>query len=1217
MKIIIDLQGLQREGNRKRGIGRYCQELTKALINYYPENEYILFTNSALCNLKNDFSHELKNKKLNLIYFECPVVGDVNESFVGIYSKFWLSIQLRSYALSIINADIILITSFFDGFRDNTLVSHDSIFKLPPIVSIIYDLIPLNHSDQYLNFDPEYKLFYLNKVKELSNLDALFSISESSRQEAAKYLDIDPKFIFNISSGCDERKFSLSTPNTNIDSKLLGRFLLYCGATDPRKNLYRLIEAYASLPLDLIIKHKLVLTGPYTHEETILIKEWMITFGLPPEYVVFLGFVDDSELANLYRTCYLFVFPSLHEGFGLPVLEAMNCGAPVIASKLTSMPELIGKKEFMFDPNDTKDISTLIYKSLTNNEFYQSICSNSSERKKYFSWKYTSKKTFESLEKVIARKSLILNKKTFDFNELLKEKYNLLINNLVKSPFVKIRNNSNSQYLKSLASAISIINNQSKKIELIRIVKNKRKFTWHIEGPFDSSYSLAILNRNYALAMDKLGQNVLLFSTEGPGDYEPDARFLDKNPLVNKLYQKSINSEESCFICTRNLYPPRVNDVRADINLLHAYGWEESEFPQQWVDEFNSNLQGITVMSKFVKKILIDNGVKIPILVSGLGLDHIDNIEAEYGLKTELKKYKILHVSSCFKRKGIDLLLKAYGQAFNIHDDVTLIIKSFPNPHNKVYQILDKFKKDNNLFPHVVVIMDEYSDAQLKGLYLQSNLLVAPSRGEGFGLPIGEAMRLGIPVITTNWGGQLDFVNHENSWLIDYDFKNSESHFSLDQSYWAEPSIKHLCKLLINFVSSSDVLINSKINAAKKITNSLTWDSVAQNNIDFVHKKLGVYDNSDIKLGCISTWNSKCGIASYTRNLLKNFNEKVIVFSPFNESSIVDDDIKVIPSWHLGKINNSPNLLKEISSNSINWILVQFNYGFFDFSDLSELIFSLKRESKNVIILLHATKDPKNDNSKLLLHLKKALQSCERILVHSIEDLNRLKKLDIIDNACLFPHGILDYQPNHLIKYPFIRGNKIKTIATFGFCLPNKGFRELIEAVSLLKDRGLDVQLFIFSAIYNNDYYWVYEELVSLVEELKLKDYVSIDNRYLSSNEILENLSFSDCLVFPYQTSNESSSASVRVGLATLKPTFVTPLEIFDDVSDLVNYLPGFSPSEISDAIFTFFDNSKNKSMSSNRDSTKTFQHIKSRRFSKVSKRLANIIKSLEINQDK
>ena len=85
-----------------------------------------------------------------------------------------------------------------------------------------------------------------------------------------------------------------------------------------------------------------------------------------PEYVVFLGYVSDTQLANLYRTCYLFVFPSLHEGFGLPVLEAMNCGAPVIASNLTSLPELIGNHNFLFDPYDAKDISSLIYKSLTN-----------------------------------------------------------------------------------------------------------------------------------------------------------------------------------------------------------------------------------------------------------------------------------------------------------------------------------------------------------------------------------------------------------------------------------------------------------------------------------------------------------------------------------------------------------------------------------------------------------------------------------------------------------------------------------------------------------------------------------------------------------------------------------------------------------------------------------------------------------------------------------
>ena len=149
MKIIIDLQGLQIDGNRKRGIGRYCLDFTKALIKYYPENEYILFTNSVLSDLRNDFVDELNDNKLNLIYFNCPTLGDINEFHTGKYSSLWSSTQLRSYALSLINADVILITSFFDGFRNNTLVTHDNSFQLPPVVSIIYDFIPLIHSEQY------------------------------------------------------------------------------------------------------------------------------------------------------------------------------------------------------------------------------------------------------------------------------------------------------------------------------------------------------------------------------------------------------------------------------------------------------------------------------------------------------------------------------------------------------------------------------------------------------------------------------------------------------------------------------------------------------------------------------------------------------------------------------------------------------------------------------------------------------------------------------------------------------------------------------------------------------------------------------------------------------------------------------------------------------------------------------------------------------------
>ena len=1218
MKIIIDLQGLQREGHRKRGIGRYCLEFTKNLIYNYPENEYILFTNSALTDLRKYFLEELKNKNLMVRYFKCPILGDMNGTFVGKFSKNWISIQLRSYALSIINADILLITSFFDGFRDNTLVSHSKIFNLPPIVSILYDLIPLIKCDEYLNNDPEFKLFYFQKIKELSNLDGLLAISESSRREAAKYLDINAESIYNISSACNKKLFSSKSSDLKIDKNSLGDFLLYSGATDPRKNLRRLIEAYALLPINLICKHKLVLTGPYTDEEIILIKEWMFNYGLPPEYVIFLGFVKDIELVSLYRNCYLFVFPSLHEGFGLPVLEAMNCGAPVIASNLTSLPEIIGDHEFLFDPYDAQDISSLISKCLTDDKFYQVICSNSRDREKYFTWEKTTKTTMESLNKVISKKSKFIKEEYF--HDLLESQYKILINSLVQSPLVNSINKPNSVYLKSLSSAIDIINNQSKKIQISRQITDRKKFTWHIEGPFDSSYSLAILNRNFALAMDQLGEDVSLFSADGPGDYDPDAKFLDDNPIINKLYQKSIRSRERFFICTRNLYPPRVNDVNAAINLLHAYGWEESEFPQQWVQDFNSNLQGITVMSNLVKKILIDNGVQIPICVSGLGLNHIEQIEPDLNFVVTAKKYKILHVSSCFPRKGIDILLKAFSNLFTAKDDVTLIIKTFDNPHNEVESLIKSISKDCLSFPDVLVIKSDLSDAEMKALYLQSDLLVAPSRGEGFGLPIGEAMSLGLPVITTNWGGQVDFCNTSNSWIIDFEYAPSQSHFKSKYSYWAEPSETHLTELIHQVYNSDPIDIQKKIDCAKETTIKFTWSNVAKTNIDFIKTRILKNQNKYTKIGWVSTYNRRCGIASYSKYLLKNISEEITLFTSLNEQESISPGVNKLPSWKVEDFNDDlTNLYENIIKEDITSLILQLNYGFFNFRHLKDLLFQLQLKGIKLHIFLHSTIDPLNQNHQKLIYLKSSLVKCSRIYVHTLNDLNRLKDIGLIKNVSIFPHGFIDQEPKetsfiHRYWNQLISGKSFN-IATYGFCLPNKGFQELIYAMNILHKKGLNFRLRLYSSIYNENYRWFYYELLELIKDLGLEHKINIDTTYQNDIKTLNNLAYQDCLIFPYQKTNESSSAAVRHGIASYCDVLVTPSQIFDDVSDLVEYLPGFSANDIAAGLISWYESNKYLTTREKIKRRKAKKLLLSNwRFSKLSERLISLIKSNEIN---
>ena len=139
------------------------------------------------------------------------------------------------------------------------------------------------------------------------------------------------------------------------------------------------------------------------------------------------------------------------------------------------------------------------------------------------------------------------------------------------------------------------------------------------------------------------------------------------------------------------------------------------------------------------------------------------NIAPDVSYRIEGKSFRFLHVSSCFPRKGADILLKAYGQAFTRRDDVTLVIKTFQNPHNEIHRWLAEARAETEEFPEVLIIEDDLTDAQLKSVYEQCQTMVAPSRAEGFGLPMAEAMLSGLAVITTGWSGQLDFCNEKTA----------------------------------------------------------------------------------------------------------------------------------------------------------------------------------------------------------------------------------------------------------------------------------------------------------------------------------------------------------------------------------------------------------------------------------------------------------------------
>ena len=1216
MKVAIDIQGIQSEGSRVRGIGRYSFDLVKSILKFCPKNEYILVANGALKNLKNEFNLEIKHSNVSYVEWNIPFIRN---SSLKNHEINKLSLFLRSFSFRSLHADIILVTSFIEGYSDNCLTDFDFDLISIPVVSIFYDVIPLIHPNLYLYNNHDFSKFYKQKLHQLKQLSGLLAISESSSNEAIKYLGFDSSKIYNISSACDKNRFNQIIDKSKLlvnNFSLRSSYLMYSGASDPRKNVKGLIEAFSKLA-DEFSNYKLLLVGKLLDPEIELIDSWISEFNISCDRVIKLGFVSIDDLVLLYQNCSLFIFPSFHEGFGLPLLEAMSCGAPVIGSNVTSIPEVIGSSKALFDPKNVDKLVQLIEKSLVDKDFREFLIQNAITQSKKFSWNKTAQTAINALEKVFSNNQNIHN--ISDWSSYLNfkhESFNILLSKFKEIPIITHKSNRN--LIKEVSSCIDIIIKSSDSIIRKRYL-TINNISWKVEGPFDSNYSLALVNSFFTESMIDKVQKLSIYITEGFGDYIPNLDYLIKYKNIYSLYKTSKDEKSTSNFVSRNLYPPRVKDMNHLFNMIHAYGWEESVFPSEWVENFNSYLQCVTVMSSQVKKILIDNGVNIPIKVCGLGLDHILNIIPDYSFTVKAKDYKILHISSCFPRKGVDVLLKAYRDSFRITDNVTLIIKTFDNPHNEIDLQLKKLREDDLNFPDVQVIKEDLNPSQIKALYLQSNVLVAPSCGEGFGLPIGEAMILGLPVITTNWGGQTDFCNDSNCWLLNYEFSISKTHFNLDNSYWANPCSNHLSSLLKELFNSSKEEILQKTIIAQKSLLSYTWNNVSHITKSFALETITTNSNNISRIGWVSTWNSKCGIASYSHHLLDHMHENILIFTPFNEPAILSENNTILKSWTLDSHsgNDLDILYDHIIANNLSSIVIQFNYGFFNFNELTEFIFKIKSKEINIIVFLHSTIDPAENSSKSLSDLKDTFLVCDRLMVHTVSDVNRLKSIGLIDNVCLFPHGILEF--NTLKNSPLLNltshgFNNRRRIASFGFCLPNKGYFELIKSIKILYDQNFKIELSIFSAIYSPDYSYVLDQLNDLITELNMQKWIHINSDYVSDKYILDSLSKYDLTIFPYQRSNESSSAAVRQGLACLKPVLVTPLPIFDDVSDLVDYLPGLSSEDIANGLKNWYCSNKNSTIDQRSKYEERNRKLKYRMFPKLAYKLLSIIKSLELN---
>ena len=372
MNICLDLSAAV---HHRAGIGRYTQELVSALVALDPERTYTAFYNRP--------DDALPDPPVDRLATICVPWGD----------KPW---RLRT-----------MLAHFARRPQDRLLpgvdLFHATDHLLPhlariPSVFTLYDLTYLlTDTHSTLN-----RLFLtLMAPRFLRNAGAVVTISESARRDLLRHYAIDPAKVRVVYGGVNPR-FRTASPAVSAETRarygLPEHFLLTVGTIEPRKNLSRLLEAYRIL-VDRRRQIGLVIAGRLGWRSGEFFTR-LGQLGLEGR-VNLLNSVPDADLPALYSMADLFVFPSLYEGFGLPPLEAMACGTPVITSNTSSLPEVVGEAGITVDPLDADALASAIEEVLTNPDLRQRLKADGVTRASRFTWQATAQATRQVYEDVL------------------------------------------------------------------------------------------------------------------------------------------------------------------------------------------------------------------------------------------------------------------------------------------------------------------------------------------------------------------------------------------------------------------------------------------------------------------------------------------------------------------------------------------------------------------------------------------------------------------------------------------------------------------------------------------------------------------------------------------------------------------------------------------------------------------------------------------------
>lgn len=644
------------------------------------------------------------------------------------------------------------------------------------------DVNPLAESEAVAR-NPQLREWYLKRVetaRRLVNewLGITLAVSQRQRELLARFGARSERIaVVHQSSPAADRLWA----DASLAAERLRRIqrplqVGYIGGVIPIKGLQLLVTAAQSFTPEELQVHLYGFTDPHFEAE--------LRDSDRRGMVMFHGAYQPGDLARIAQLLDVAVIPSIVEESAptLVLAELFAMRIPVIASKAGGIPEFISEGiDGKLYP--TYELETLIHvlKELVDDP--------------------------GCLETM--RRNLVAPTHTFaHYMEHIEKIYALLL-----SGEIGMASRLNLMASKRQAAA---------SIDLPRI-------SWH--GGLFANNSLAHVNRELNLQLLSKGYTISYNSTEAD-EFTPsvDPRF----SILETIRDLPLDRVD---ITIRHQWPPDFTPLSSG-KLVLIQPWEFGSLPKEWIPHFTLTVDEVWVPSNYVRECYISSGVpkeRVQVVPNGVDTTLLTPDALPLQLKTT-KRFRFLFVGGTIHRKGIDLLLGAYFRTFTAADDVCLVIKDMGGA--SVYEgqtageLIERFQQDPRA-PEIEYLDRTLTPAEMAGLYTACHCLVHPYRGEGFGLPIAEAMACGLAPIVTGYGAALDFCNQNNAWLIPASveklpFKQVGNRETVDFPWLAEPNFYALCDMMRHAALHPDEVTGRGRIASLHIHEHFTWEQAAR-----------------------------------------------------------------------------------------------------------------------------------------------------------------------------------------------------------------------------------------------------------------------------------------------------------------------------------------------------------------------------------------------------